>query len=171
MDRPSVHTKSLRTGSVSTVLASALFVVTVLAPVGLSQAPQGGDEASAQVRRTIQYLISQGTQQYQRGSYAEADKTFQLAQGYAEYLEPAEQRQLESLRQEGREPVADIEEGHISSAACILANLASKIGRTVQLDTKTGEVVGDAEANRLLLRPYRKPWVHPATVWTGDIPE
>jgi len=58
-------------------------------------------------------------------------------------------------------PVADIEEGYISTASCILANLSMKLGRTLAWDPKTGRVVGDAEANRLLTRPYRAPWVHP----------
>ena len=58
-------------------------------------------------------------------------------------------------------PVADIEEGHISSASCILANLALKLGRTLTWDAASGQVVGDEEANRLLRRPYRQPWSHP----------
>jgi predicted dehydrogenase len=58
-------------------------------------------------------------------------------------------------------PVADIEEGHISSASCILANVALKLGRTLAWDAAKGQVVGDEEANRLLRRPYRAPWVHP----------
>jgi predicted dehydrogenase len=58
-------------------------------------------------------------------------------------------------------PVADIEQGHISTASCILANLAMKLGRTLAWDPEKHQVVGDDEANRLLLRPYRKPWVHP----------
>jgi hypothetical protein len=58
-------------------------------------------------------------------------------------------------------PVADIEQGCISSACCILANLSTKLGRTLQWDAAKGMVVGDEEANRLLRRPYRKPWVHP----------
>jgi hypothetical protein len=58
-------------------------------------------------------------------------------------------------------PVADIEEGHISTASCILANLAMKTGRTLQWDAVKQCVVGDDEANRLLARPYRRPWVHP----------
>ncbi len=59
-------------------------------------------------------------------------------------------------------PVADIEEGHISTASCILANNALKLGRTLAYDPSTGKVKGDDEATRLLTRPYRSPWVHPA---------
>ena len=55
----------------------------------------------------------------------------------------------------------DIEQGHISSASCILANIAAELGRTLQWDTEKGQVVGDDAANRLLSRPYREPWVHP----------
>jgi predicted dehydrogenase len=58
-------------------------------------------------------------------------------------------------------PVADIEQGYISTASCILANLALKLGRTLTWDAQKQEVVNDAEANRLLRRPYRAPWVHP----------
>ncbi len=58
-------------------------------------------------------------------------------------------------------PVADIEQGYISSACCILANMSTQLGRTLQWDAAKGMIVGDEEANRLLRRPYRKPWVHP----------
>jgi predicted dehydrogenase len=58
-------------------------------------------------------------------------------------------------------PVADIEQGYISSSCCILANMSTQLGRTLQWDAQKGVVVGDEEANRLLRRPYRKPWVHP----------
>src|SRR5215472_13565480 len=67
---------------------------------------------------------------------------------------------LEAIGTRGR-PVADIEEGYISTASCILANLSMKLGRTLAWDPKTGRVIGDPEANRLLARPYRAPWVHP----------
>ncbi len=59
-------------------------------------------------------------------------------------------------------PVADIEQGYISTTSCILANLSMKLGRKLNWDPVKGEIVGDAEANRLLKRPYRSPWVHPA---------
>ena len=58
-------------------------------------------------------------------------------------------------------PVADIEEGHISTASCILANLAMDLGRTLVYDPKERKVVGDREATKLLRRPYRDPWRHP----------
>ena len=58
-------------------------------------------------------------------------------------------------------PVADIEQGYISTTSCILANLAMQLGRTLQWDPVKGRIVNDDAANKLLARPYRKPWVHP----------
>lgn len=58
-------------------------------------------------------------------------------------------------------PVADIEQGHISTASCILANLSMKLGRSLAWDPAKQRVAGDDEANKLLRRPYRSPWVHP----------
>ena len=58
-------------------------------------------------------------------------------------------------------PVADIEEGHISTASCILGNISMKLGRTLAWDVVKGQVTGDDEANGLLRREYRRPWVHP----------
>jgi hypothetical protein len=58
-------------------------------------------------------------------------------------------------------PVADIEEGHISTASCILANVAMKLGRPLAYDPKRREIIGDAEATKLLRRPYRAPWRRP----------
>ena len=67
---------------------------------------------------------------------------------------------LANIESRGR-PVADIEQGHISSASCILANVALQVGRTLVWDPKSHRVIGDNEANKLLARTYREPWVHP----------
>jgi predicted dehydrogenase len=67
---------------------------------------------------------------------------------------------LKAIASRGR-PVADIEEGHISTASCILANLSMKLGRTLTWDAARQQVVGDEEANKLLKRPYRGDWKHP----------
>jgi predicted dehydrogenase len=67
---------------------------------------------------------------------------------------------LQAIATRGK-PVADIEEGNTSTTSCILANLSMKLGRTLAYDPHAGRVTGDEEANRLLARPYRSPWVHP----------
>jgi predicted dehydrogenase len=59
-------------------------------------------------------------------------------------------------------PIADIEQGHISSASCILANNAMELNRSLHFDPQTHTVIGDDEATRKLARAYRDPYVHPA---------
>ncbi len=58
-------------------------------------------------------------------------------------------------------PVADIEQGYMSTTACILANLSQQARAFDQWDHAKGVIVGDDEANKLLRRPYRAPWIHP----------
>jgi predicted dehydrogenase len=67
---------------------------------------------------------------------------------------------LTNIQSRGK-PVADIEQGYMSTTACILANLSDKLGRSITWDHAAGKVVGDAEANAQLTRSYRAPWVHP----------
>jgi hypothetical protein len=57
--------------------------------------------------------------------------------------------------------VADIEQGHISTLSCILANMSMQLGRSLTWDEAKQEIAGDEEANKLLRRPYREPWKHP----------
>jgi predicted dehydrogenase len=70
---------------------------------------------------------------------------------------------LANIATRGR-PVADIEQGHISTASCILANMSMKLGRSLHWDSQKQQVIGDDEANRALRRPYRAPWVHPEII-------
>jgi len=55
-----------------------------------------------------------------------------------------------------RRPNADIEVGFRSAALCNLGNLATRLGRTLELDPATMQIRNDAEANRLLGRDYRR---------------
>jgi predicted dehydrogenase len=57
-----------------------------------------------------------------------------------------------------KEPISDLESGHRVATVCHLANLSLKLGRRLRWDAAKEEVVDDAEANRLLVRPYRAPW-------------
>jgi predicted dehydrogenase len=59
-------------------------------------------------------------------------------------------------------PIADIEQGHISSASCFMANNAMQLQRTLAFDPATHTIPGDAEATAALKRPYRAPYLHPA---------
>jgi len=67
---------------------------------------------------------------------------------------------LDAIRTK-RRAVCDIEVGHRSTNLSLLGMLSLKLGRSVKWDGKKEIVVGDAEANKLLTRTYRKPWVYP----------
>jgi hypothetical protein len=80
------------------------------------------------------------------------------------FAAPATRRHFENFlaaRRSRQRPVADIEEGHISSACCILANLSMELGRSLVWDSAAGRVVDDDAANRRLTRDYRGDWIHP----------
>ncbi|HZS04262.1 MAG TPA: Gfo/Idh/MocA family oxidoreductase [Blastocatellia bacterium] len=59
---------------------------------------------------------------------------------------------------------ADIEEGHLSSALVHLANISYRTGRSLNFDPKTEQIIGDKEANAMLRRNYRAPFVVPEKV-------
>lgn len=64
-----------------------------------------------------------------------------------------------------KRPNADIEEGHLSTLLCHLGNIAHRVGnRRLVFDSATESFVNDAEANRLVKRAYRAPWVVPDKV-------
>jgi len=97
---------------------------------------------------------------YEREQYPEdvTEKDIEL------HVAPAVRGHMKDLLQaidNRTRPVADIEEGYISTTSCILANIAMDLGRTLEWDPEAGQVVNDARANELLTRPYRSPYVHP----------
>jgi len=66
-------------------------------------------------------------------------------------------RKVEDLR-------APVCNGHNSAALCHLANIAYRLGRTVQFDPNAEQFVSDAQADAMLTRDYRAPFVVPAQV-------
>lgn len=60
-----------------------------------------------------------------------------------------------------QKPNAEIEIGHISSLHSHLANIVIRSGRNLKFDAKTETIIGDAEANKLTGRQYRKHWATP----------
>jgi predicted dehydrogenase len=59
---------------------------------------------------------------------------------------------------------AEIEEGALSCNLMHLANISYRLGRTLNWDAKTMTVVNDPEANKMLTRDYRAPFVVPKHV-------
>jgi len=59
---------------------------------------------------------------------------------------------------------AEIEETALSTAMCHMGNIAYRVGRELQFDPVTMQFPGDAGANSLVGRNYRKPYVVPENV-------
>lgn len=56
---------------------------------------------------------------------------------------------------------ADALVGHLTATLCHLGNISTRLGRTLEFDPKTEQIVGDAEANALIGRKYRNHWATP----------
>jgi len=55
---------------------------------------------------------------------------------------------------------ADVEQGVLSAAMCHMANISYRLGaRKLAFDSAKMQFAGDSEANKMLTRPYRKPYV------------
>jgi predicted dehydrogenase len=116
---------------------------------GYDFTPQGGKGQA--VHRDVTYELEQ---------YPEDKTEKDLERHVAPAIRHHMQNFLAAIDSRGK-PVADIEQGYISTTSCILANLSMKLGRTLTWDAQNGRIASDDEANRLLRRPYRAPWVHP----------
>jgi predicted dehydrogenase len=57
-----------------------------------------------------------------------------------------------------QQPVSDLESGHRVATMCHLANISLRLGRSLRFDAKQETIAGDAEASKMLERPYRAPW-------------
>jgi predicted dehydrogenase len=83
--------------------------------------------------------------------------------------EPPEKSHFENfidcVRSRKREDLhCEILEGHLSTSLCHLANIAFRLGRALHFDPATETFPGDPEANALLTRKYREPFVVPNKV-------
>ncbi len=67
---------------------------------------------------------------------------------------------LECIKSRG-ETVAPIEIAHRSIAVGLLGEIAMTSGQKIQWDPIAEEIIGNPFASRLLIRPYRQPWILP----------
>jgi len=73
---------------------------------------------------------------------------------YANFIDAVRSRKRQDLN-------AEVEEGALSCNLMHLANISYRVGRTIHWDQKTMTCVGDKEANEMLTRAYRAPFVVP----------
>ncbi|HUQ69255.1 MAG TPA: Gfo/Idh/MocA family oxidoreductase [Planctomycetaceae bacterium] len=64
----------------------------------------------------------------------------------------------------GMKPNADALTGHLSTSLAHLANIATRVGRSLTFDPQTEQILGDDEANQLIRREYRDHWGTPRGV-------
>ena len=118
--------------------------------MGYDFTPSGKNNGQA-IHEDVKYELDQYPE-----DRTEKDLETHVAPAVREHM-----RNFLSCVESRQKPVSDIEQGYMSAAACILANISMQLGRSIQWDHAKGVVAGDAEANRLLRRRYRGPWVHP----------
>jgi hypothetical protein len=75
------------------------------------------------------------------------------------YVSPAHDRNFLDCVKSRELPAAHAEIGHRSASVCHLGNVAIRLGRNVKWDPVAERFPGDDEANEMLLRPMRAPWV------------
>jgi predicted dehydrogenase len=76
---------------------------------------------------------------------------------FANFLQAVKSRNVKSLN-------GPIEDGHLSSAYCHLGNIAYRLGRKLHINPSTESFINDSEADAMLTRNYRAPFVVPAKV-------
>ena len=103
MSKPSFLIDIFGRRSLSITLLSVLFLT--LAIVIPSRASETGDIQEA-FRQIVQSYIQAGEQEYEKGFYEQAEKTFLMAQGYREYLTAAERKQLTSLLEKSQTAIS-----------------------------------------------------------------
>ena len=64
---------------------------------------------------------------------------------------------IDSMRSR-KDPFTNIEVGCRSTITPLIGNIAAKTGKKLKWDSKKWEFPGEREANKMLFRPYRKPW-------------
>ena len=72
---------------------------------------------------------------------------------------------IDCVRSRRREDLnCEVEQGHLSTSLCHLANIAFRVGRKLEFDPQSETFPEDEAANALLTRKYREPYVMPDQV-------
>jgi predicted dehydrogenase len=92
------------------------------------------------------------------GSGKEKTPAMEALEAKGNDLNAAHARNFLDCVKSRQRPNADVEEGHRTAAMCHLGNISTRLGRSIRWDAAKEQAIGDAEANKMLARPYRSPW-------------
>ncbi|MBL8173527.1 MAG: Gfo/Idh/MocA family oxidoreductase [Bryobacterales bacterium] len=115
-----------------------------------------GTEASMILDRagfSIVKEIPAGQKITSTGPYVNAEETMKPSDDVRRHMEGF----IANVR-DRKQPNATVETLHHSTAVGHLMNMSWETGRTLRWDGEQNKVVGDAEAQKLVMRPYRAPW-------------
>jgi predicted dehydrogenase len=122
--------------------------------------PEGGVKVGNLFYGSEGYMVIDGYTEYKTflGKNGEPGPTRKEGgNNWANFIEAVRDRKREMLN-------GEIEEGHLSSALVHLSNISYRLGRSFDFDPVKEVIVKDAEANAMLRRKYRDPFVVPEKV-------
>ena len=95
--------------------------------------------------------------------YGERNKPIEEMKGRPE-LPPHHQNFIDAITK-GEKPHAPAAVGHISAGICHLANISTRLRKTIEFDPTAETITNSAEANALVRRKYRPShWAIPKGV-------
>jgi predicted dehydrogenase len=125
--------------------------VTMIVGQGEKDIPSGttfiGEKGKVHVNRGVLKLNDESVAK--PSAVVTTEKLYVSNKHHANFLDCVKSREL---------PICDVEIGHRSATCCHLSNIAIRLGRAIQWDPAKEEIVGDAEASKMVHRPYREPW-------------
>ena len=95
------------------------------------------------------------------GFYASNQKLWQVKFKSNEerlMVSPEHNRNFIDCVKSRKETICPVEMGIRCDTICHMTNVAARTGRVIKWDPKKEQIVGDAEAAKMITRPYRKKW-------------
>jgi predicted dehydrogenase len=110
----------------------------------------------------MQFFGTAGTLLLNRSGYqiiteGKQPETIKSAEGLDAGWGTHQRNFIECLRTR-QQPNCTMRQGHHSTTACQLANIAYRTGHKLRWDAAQEQILGNAEATRLMTKPYRAPW-------------
>jgi predicted dehydrogenase len=110
----------------------------------------------------IQFFGTQGTMLLNRDGYqiiteGKKPETIKSAAGLEAGWGTHQRNFIECLTTR-QAPHCTMLEGHRATTACQLANIAYRTGHKLRWDAAKEQIIGDAEASKLMTKQYRAPW-------------